>query len=224
MASWNYVVLCSVLVVVLGIGTNVSASPDPYADAVAAFNPQTGDGKATDPRFQNPASALGAPDYDLNTMLGAVSLGKGGSITLALTDNALTGSGDSTVDLWIYEVGPDIEDTYVWISKDGTFPPLYPDAGWDDTTAGYIGAVAGSTSSIDIDAFGWGPGDYFTHVRLMDDPLQDTVSTGPFTGADIDAIECLSSVEIPEPLTMVSVLTGLALVGNHVRRRRRHVA
>jgi hypothetical protein len=42
-----------------------------------------------------------------------VTLGRGGSLTLAFTDNVLTGGGTPAPDLYIFEVGPDVEDTFV---------------------------------------------------------------------------------------------------------------
>ena len=62
-----------------------------------------------------------------------MSLGDGGTLIVEFVDNRLTGSGNSAFDLWIFEVGPDIEDTFVAISKDGS--PLYD-----------VGKVFGSTA------------------------------------------------------------------------------
>ena len=52
---------------------------------------------------QNSSLAVGAPNGAF------VSLGDGGSIILRFTNNLLTGSGNSDLDLWIFEVGPDVE-------------------------------------------------------------------------------------------------------------------
>ena len=54
-------------------------------------------------------------------------------------DNALTNSGDGGFDLHIFEIGPDVEDTFVEISVDGVV--------WHA-----VGKVFGSTAGIDIDA------------------------------------------------------------------------
>ena len=76
-----------------------------FADAVVSYN--VGTGGVTDP-YKITSSALGAPDYDgVVSHAGYVSLGSGGSIVLQFTNNSLTGSGNSNLDLWIFEVGPD---------------------------------------------------------------------------------------------------------------------
>ena len=98
-------------------------------------------------------------------------------------DNALTGSCGPETDLWIFEVGPDVEDTFVEISADGIV--------WHD-----IGKIFGSTSAIDIDAFGFGTDDSFTFVRLTDDPIEGNTAPAWHVGADIDAICALSSTSV----------------------------
>src|SRR5262249_41071807 len=133
------------------------------------------------------ANALGVPSGNSNDCTDSatcafVSLGDGGSITLEFVDNRLTGSGDGTPDLWVFEVGS-IEDMFVAISKDGVdfFDP---------------GKVSGSTQGIDIDAFGFGPTDRFRFVRVTDDPSQGPPPDGT-AGADIDAVGAISSVPPP---------------------------
>jgi UDPglucose 6-dehydrogenase len=86
----------------------------------------------------------------------------------------LTGSGTSAKDLHIFEVGSDVEDTFVDISSDGIV--------WHS-----VGKVYGAISSIDIDAFGFGVSDAFTYVRLTDDP-NEGAKTGTTVGADIDSV------------------------------------
>jgi hypothetical protein len=88
---------------------------DRYADAVVAFSPVIKSGQPTAPHLGS-TNSLGAPDYNGVTSCGSeatctfVSLGDGGSITLRFVDNALTGSDGGDPDIWIYEVGPDVED------------------------------------------------------------------------------------------------------------------
>ena len=91
-----------------------------FADEVVIYSPaisQVGDPSAP---YRVPEKALGAPDFDDNETNGIdyVSLGRGGSIVLRFTNNSLTGSGNSANDLWIFEIGPAVEDTFVDISKD----------------------------------------------------------------------------------------------------------
>lgn len=157
-----------------------------FADRVEANNVHiSARGEPTAP-YRNAAWALGPPDYagagcTLATCTN-VALGVGGSITLEFVDNRLTGSGSAALDLWIFEIGPQVEDTFVEISKDGV-------------TYTSVGKVAGATAGIDIDAFGFGPGDEFRFVRLTDDPALDG-TTGAAVGADIDAVGAISSVAV----------------------------
>ena len=186
-----------------------------YADSVVSYNPG---GAGPSFNHRGTFNALGAPDYDGKDRCGSqagcsfVSLGQGGSITLKFTDNKLTGSGNSDFDLWIFEVGANVERTFVEISKDGLT--------WFD-----VGFVGGSTSGIDIDAFGFGVGDLFAFVRLTDDPNQGS-GRGKTPGADIDAVAALSTVLTPmevtpiaEPGTFALLGMGLAWLGARSRRK-----
>ena len=126
---------------------------------------------------------------------------------MEFTDNFLTGSGDNSLDLWLFEVGPDVEDTFVEISKDGS--------AWTS-----VGEVFGSTAGIDIDAFGFDSTDLFSHVRLTDDPNEGGV-TGATAGADIDAVGAISTIArstVPEPTT--TALLALGLLGAGFARKR----
>jgi hypothetical protein len=156
-----------------------------FADAVVSYIP--GSIQPSLPH-QNPAKASGIPDSNGATCPSQeactyVSLGRGGSVTLRFPDNALTGSGNTDLDLWIFEVGSDVEDTFVEISRDGT--------NWFS-----LGKVFGSTSGIDIDAYGFGPTDRFSFVRLTDDPNEGDHSPGGTAGADIDAVGAISSAAV----------------------------
>jgi PEP-CTERM motif len=178
-----------------------------FADQVVSYDPVIKNGQPTAPN-RNFADTVGAPNYN-GLASRYASLGDGGSITLRFVDNRLTGSGSSAKDLWVFEVGPDVEDTFVEISQDGV-------------TWHAVGKVFGSTGGIDIDAFGWGLADQFAFVRLTDDTLEGG-QTGASVGADIDALGAISSVAvtpIPEPSTNALLLTGLAAMVLVARRRR----
>lgn len=139
-----------------------------------------GNPAATAGNYKDVGRTTGSPDFVSPT--GSYSLGRGGSIEVEFVNNGLTGSGNSDPDLHIFEIGPDIEDTFVDISKDGK--------DWVS-----IGKVYGLTPSIDIDQFGYDTDDQFFFVRLRDDPDQGD-QTGTTVGADIDAVGAISSVPV----------------------------
>lgn len=153
-----------------------------FADTVVSYEPTYGGGALpTVESARNPALALGPPDYTPEDNVKAVTLGRGGRLTLKFENNYLSGSGDSAPDLHIFEVGPQVEDTFVEISKDGT--------NWFD-----VGKVFGSTDSLDIDAYGFGTNDLFQYVRLRDDPNEGSHSAN-YPGADIDAVGAVQAVK-----------------------------
>jgi len=163
-----------------------------FADAVVEYDPLFGGGP--EPTVDtDPTKALGPPDSSASPALGSaacncIPLGHGGQIVLRFTDNALTGSDTTDPDLHVFEVGSQLEDTFVDISRDGVM--------WHS-----VGKVFGATSSIDIDAFGFGANESFFFVRLTDDPNEGP-STGGSVGADIDAVGAIATV----PLTFVAAV------------------
>jgi hypothetical protein len=169
-----------------------------FADQVLRYDPLFNGGPApTDTLYIDPLDALGIPDYPGGTGVpGSVSLGRGGLIELLFIDNVLTNSGDQTLDLHIFEVGPDVEDTFVAIRPTAeTLSLLDPDDDANDDGYYEVGKIFGSTSSIDIDQVfpGFQPGELrFDAVQLIDDPNEGG-STGATVGADIDAVGAISS-------------------------------
>jgi hypothetical protein len=174
-----------------------------FVDAVFSYDPVIRNGEPTVP-FRSASNAIGVPDFgSVNDENAVVSLGDGGSITLQFTDNALTGSGSDLLDLWIFEVGSDIEDMFVEVSANGGI--------WFS-----VGKVGGATAGVDLDAFGFGTADHLFFVRLTDDPDADD-QTGPSVGADIDAVGAITSV-VPEPPAMIFVATGFLAISALKRR------
>jgi hypothetical protein len=153
-----------------------------FADRVVNF---TGAEGVLSP-YDNPAAALGAPDYSSSAAEGThVALGNAQSqcqtsLTLEFVDNYLVDvDGD---DLWIFEVGPAVEATELFISTDG--------ANWIG-----IGKIEGATRGVDIST-SVTPGQRFPFVRLCDFP-DGTTSGSPFAGPDIDAVGAIGSVFRP---------------------------
>ncbi|MFH2064126.1 MAG: PKD domain-containing protein [Pseudomonadota bacterium] len=152
--------------------------------------------------YNDPAAALGAPDFTDNHNLPeyqvapfpSVSLGDAGSLTLRFTNNSLTTSGDAEIDLWFFEVGDQIESTAVSISKDATT--------WIS-----VDNIGGATSGIDIDAYLdsgvelWGK---YYYVKLTD--LDEKKSGSPYAGADIDAVAALSNAISDDANAPVAVI------------------
>jgi len=202
--------LITILLASLAISSNASAvtfggvdfpgGAASFADAVVDYSPVIKNGEP-DAAHRVSAEALGIPDFTSGPGVDFVSLGDGGSITLQFTDNSLTGSGNSDDDLWIFEIGPDVEDTFVEISMNNS--------DWHS-----VGKVFGSTAGIDIDFYGWGVLDFFSFVRLTDDGGEG-LQTGITVGADIDAVGAISSAPPvnPVPIPAAIWLFGTALIG-----------
>lgn len=122
---------------------------------------------------QDPAQALGEPNFTSAEDVKYVTLGCGGSITLEFS-RVLLVDGEGP-DLHVFEIGPDVEPTRLEISKDGI--------AWTD-----IGRISGGRAAIDIRGF-VSAGDQFRYVRLTD---LRTACGGEWPGADIDAVAVVS--------------------------------
>jgi len=165
---------------------------------------------------QGAFNALGQPNYAGQNSCASqaacsfVSLGAGGTLILQFTDNVLTSSDND--DLWIFEVGPNVEDTTV-----------------DGITWLSVGLVTGSTRGIDIDAFGFDSSSAFAFVRLIDVIAEGGTGNGGTVGADIDAVGAISTRPdggggVPEPAAWALMLLGFGALGSALRRTRRLAA
>lgn len=151
-----------------------------FADEVISYRP----GKPFPVKnFSYPKQALGPPNnrplYESNTQVrqNFVSLGCGGTLVVRFTDNALVDVPGP--DLYVFEIGSDVEPSHLWISKNGTE--------WVD-----IGEIKGATAAIDISRF-VKPGDQFRYVRLTDLKSRCVKTWG---GADIDAVGAIGAVGV----------------------------
>lgn len=166
-------------------GVAFPGGEDSFADEVIVYDNKIKNGEPG-PMQSQPGQSLGAPNYSASISCASagvcsyVSLGLAGTLTVRF-DNFLTGSGNSSPDLWVFEIGPDVEDTFVEVSKDGS-------------TFFSVGKIGGATSGVDLDAFGYGLEDMFSYVRLTDDPNEGN-TTGISVGADIDSIGAISTIQ-----------------------------
>jgi outer membrane protein OmpA-like peptidoglycan-associated protein len=143
-----------------------------FADEVVSF--ASGNPGAAKEADRNPKQALGPPNYDKDNDTNFLTLGCGGSVVLRFVDNALADVPGP--DLYVFEIGPDVEATAVAISEDGKT--------WVD-----IGKIEGGRSDVDIHPF-VKPGQSFHLVRLTD---LKTECSGEWPGADIDAVGAIGS-------------------------------
>lgn len=177
-------------------------SSQTFADVVLSYNPVCPENH--DPIVSNPQNAIGSPNYVLPVFpaafgTGFVSLGEGGSIELGFVDNILVNSGDSDSDLYVFEVGTDIESMMVDLRpiNTQTIDILIANGYSDLDLDGYyeIATIAGATSSLDLDALI--PGQAFGILKfdaiILTDVLNTTGCLGS-SGADIDAVCALTSM------------------------------
>lgn len=177
-----------------------------FADVVLSYSNPCSNSLNT-----NPDAAIGVSNFSTVPSDQFVTLGNGGSIALGFTNNILTNSGNSSADLWVFEVGPLVESSYIAlrpIPGSGSESILIAEGVVDSDSDGFyeFGLISGSTSSIDIDNFL--SGEYesgalkFDAVKVTDFPGGGC--SGGYTGADIDAVCALSSVACESILTEIN--------------------
>lgn len=191
-----------------------------FADQVVlydcAYNGGGGGGTCPTSHF-NPLDALGPPDSAFT------SIGLGGLLELGFTDNVLTNSGDSSEDLWIFEIGADTEGTSVAVRPTAETLALPGFTGTEGVNGFYqVGSAGGSTDGVDIDAFfpGFSAGELrFDAVQLVDEDYDPGTSAGTH-GADITAVGAISTTSVvPIPSAIWLLGAGLAgLIRKSVRR------
>lgn len=156
-------------------GVDFPQGASSFADEVAAFT------RGTSGTSGVPERALGPPDGPGGALTNhSVTLGNGGTLTIRFTDNILTGSGDASADLFIFETGTAQEFVTVELSEDGA-------------SFSSCGQTFGQTGEIDIDSCGFGPRARVMFVRITDvashRPANDDTA-----GADIDAIGAITTI------------------------------
>jgi outer membrane protein OmpA-like peptidoglycan-associated protein len=144
-----------------------------FADEVVSFD--LGKPAPSASRQNDPKIALGVPDYDPRGRRPAdLSLGCGGTLVIRFNDNAAVDVPGP--DLYVFEVGPNIEGVRLAISQDG--------ASWLDA-----GNIAGGTAEVDIASVAK-PGERYRYVKLTD---VKSACSGNYPGADIDAVGAIGS-------------------------------
>ena len=154
-----------------------------FADRVVSYKA----GEMVESPYANPENVLGTPDFDAVADTGYVAMGNAtevcqAELILEFRDNALVDiPGD---DLWIFEIGPAVEATDVYISADG-----------QDWVS--LGRLEGATRGMDI-ADETSPGESFNFVKLCDYP-DGASSYAPWGGPDIDAVGAIGTQPQPTP-------------------------
>lgn len=124
-----------------------------------------------------PEDAVGTPNFNQVEISGFVSLGSGGELTLAFTDNALVNIDGP--DLYIFEMGKYVEETYLYVSKDAKK--------WIN-----VGKISGGNALVDI-GDSTKIGEIFTYVKLVD--AKTVTKDKSWPGADIDAVAAIGSAK-----------------------------
>lgn len=127
-------------------------------------------------KFLEKRNLIGEPNYDLEEIENIFSLGCRGSVVVKFTDNSLIDIEGP--DLYIFEMGSNIEPTQLSISENGK--------DWID-----VGQISGGRAEIDIHDF-VKSGQVFYYVKLTDlgkfcDPRDS------YPGAEIDGIGAIGS-------------------------------
>ena len=158
-------------------GNTVTVPVSAFASYVVEFT--HGDPWTTYEANMDPLIALGLPDSSNDTYsTGDLCLGMNGVLVLGFDSLIYDGPGD---DIYVFEVGPAVEETKVEVSNDLTT--------WYE-----IGIAEGRTAGLDM--AGKVPADVsFCYVRITD---TGNNSPGSWSGADIDAVCGLNTRPLPD--------------------------
>lgn len=151
-------------------GNQMEAPVGAFATRVVSFVP--GDPWTKDEDHMDPKLTLGIPDYDSKKDKGDLTLGAGGVLVLEFNIGIVDGEGD---DIYVFETGPQVEDTKVEVSSDLTT--------WYEA-----GVAQGKTAGVDLRGKVPAEG-RFRYVRLTDLKAH---GSGTYPGADIDAVSGLN--------------------------------
>lgn len=146
-----------------------------FADEVVSYkagNP------APIPENSKPKDAVGIPDFNGEKISGFVSLGTGGELVLQFTDNALINIDGP--DLYVFEMGKYVEETFLYVSKDNKK--------WIN-----VGKISGGNALVDI-GDSTKPGEIFRYIKLID-AKTSKANDKMWPGADIDAVAALGSAK-----------------------------
>jgi len=188
------------LFLVLSSSALCLAQSDVYADDIIDYYTFSNTSDCPPNIAIDPTGALGAPDF-VNAILPEyfVSLGEGGYLAVEFTDNLLTNSGNGNPDLYIHEVGPIIEECRIAVRAANLFTAqvVQNTVGLVQLSAGFyqVGTISDGNYTVNLDAVfsGYAEGELlFDGVFILDEEAPCENQT---PGADIDAVEALSSID-----------------------------
>ena len=165
-------------------GNTISVPVNAFASKVIDFKP--GDPwRAPGESNTDPKIAIGLPDAtDSNSSTGDLCLGGGGVLVLGFDCAIFDGNGN---DIYVFEVGSDVEDTKVEVSE-------------NLSTWYYVGVATGSTAGVDMS--GKVPeGARIRYVRLTDLRAH---ADGYWPGADIDTVCGIKTMAVKSPFRDVN--------------------
>jgi OOP family OmpA-OmpF porin len=146
-----------------------------FADSLISYKP--GNPAPLYEKCKNGMLALGPPDFD-GVDNNFTVLGSGGEIVLFFKDNALINIPG--IDLYVFELGKYIEETYLSISTDGKK--------WIN-----VGKISGGNAAVDL-GDNIPENEIYRFIKLKDfSKLQDKNESYP--GADIDAVAAIGSAK-----------------------------